>query len=118
MPLLQVLRCPSEDTVRWQYYNSTKQAMYLKRGSVDSMMTLSKDMQSQLWLGVLSSTCPRCRWICSNFIAVPAAFSVVCARVWVPVRPARAWHMWGLAPSIWLLCAARLWAWLASSLWQ
>lgn len=73
----QILRCPSDETVKWQFYNSLKQvllsavlaeavpcdfravptqATFLRRGSVDAMMGLSKEVQTQLWLGLSSCT--------------------------------------------------------------
>lgn len=64
---LQLLRFSSEEELESLYYNSIKQALYLRQGTTKTMQTLPKSQQQQLWDALKTGTyAPRTRWPLSS----------------------------------------------------
>ncbi|KAI9100018.1 hypothetical protein K1719_024236 [Acacia pycnantha] len=50
-----LLPCESEDTVKWSFINSLKEAAYIITGNSKSVMNMSQTDQAELWQSVLKS---------------------------------------------------------------
>lgn len=50
----QLVAVDDADAPEWNFYNTLKQALFLRYGTTKPMMTLSKTDQTQLWEGLVS----------------------------------------------------------------
>ena len=51
-PSDQLLRCPNEDTVKWQFMNVLKEANYIKHGDTSRVNGLTVAESNDIWDGV------------------------------------------------------------------
>ncbi|KAL3525085.1 hypothetical protein ACH5RR_013457 [Cinchona calisaya] len=58
--------CEGEDSIKWSFINSLKEAAYIINGNCKSVMNMSQSDQSELWQSVLNGNLETYLWVSSK----------------------------------------------------